>query len=57
MKIERTSIARAIHDLALVVVEINTLALASTDDEQRDKLNWILVNVTDTIEAIATLED
>ena len=57
MKSDKIPIPRAIHNLALVIVELNRLALASTDDEQRDKLNLILEMVTVTIELIATLED
>ena len=56
MKSDKIPIARAIHNLALVIVEINTLALASNEDEQRDKLNSIMVKVTDAIESIATME-
>ena len=57
MKFDKIPIPRAIHNLALVIVEINTLALASTDDEQRDKLNLILEMVADALALIATLED
>jgi hypothetical protein len=57
MKFDKIPIPGAIHNLALVIVEINTLALASTDDEQRDKLNSILEMVADALALIATLED
>ena len=57
MKLDKTPRPQAIHNLALVIVEINTLALASTDDEQRDKLNSILEMVADALALIATLED
>ena len=57
MKFDKILIPQAIHNLALVIFEINALALASTDDEQRDKLNSILEMVADALALIATLED
>ena len=56
MKSDKIPIPRAIHNLALVIVELNTLALASNDDEQRDKLHSILEMVADAIALIATKE-
>ena len=56
MKSDKTPIPQAIHNLALVIFELNALALASTDDEQRDKLNLILEMVADALALIATKE-
>lgn len=56
MKFDKILIPQAIHNLALVIVELNALALASTDDEQREKLNWILEKVADALALIATEE-
>ena len=57
MKFDKFLIPQAIRNLALVIVEINALALASPDDEERDKLHSILEMVADALALIATLED